>query len=202
MIKCVFFLGYTTSWVIDNVQLIKYDRFFVIGSDAVQGGCRSACRITCSSPLAIHGGGLANDWRRLWVKSKLVREKKGVGADSGKYGTGLHLIQWLHMTPHFSPVTPPVCAICIAQLHTDHNQSGNHDMKPCNDDTDLMWFMWFAGETFLSDWLNCSRCNWELLTTWPAIPLPGHLASYLPWSHVAFVVVCKKQCTITPENKR
>ena len=28
MIKCVFFLGYTTSWVIDNVQLIKYDRFF------------------------------------------------------------------------------------------------------------------------------------------------------------------------------
>ena len=75
MIKCVFFLGYTTSWVIDNVQLIKYDRFFAIGSDAVQGGCRSACRITCSSPLAIHGGGLANDWRRLWVKSRLVREK-------------------------------------------------------------------------------------------------------------------------------
>ena len=27
MIKCVFFLGYTTSWVTDNVQLIKYDFF-------------------------------------------------------------------------------------------------------------------------------------------------------------------------------
>ena len=66
MIKCVFFLGYTTSWVIDNVQLIKYDRFLATGSDAVQGGCRSACRITCSSPFAIPGGGLANDWRRLW----------------------------------------------------------------------------------------------------------------------------------------
>ena len=65
MIKCVFFLGYTTSWVIDNVQLIKYDRLFATGSDAVQGSCRSACRITCSSPLAIRGGGLANDWRRL-----------------------------------------------------------------------------------------------------------------------------------------
>ena len=67
MIKCVFFLGYTTSWVIDNVQLIKYDRFFATGSDAVQGGCRSECRITCSSPLAIRGGGLANNWRRLWA---------------------------------------------------------------------------------------------------------------------------------------
>ena len=67
MIKCVLFLGYTTSWVIDNVQLIKYDRLFATGSNAVQGGCRSACRITCSSPLAIRGGGLANDWRRLWV---------------------------------------------------------------------------------------------------------------------------------------
>ena len=65
LIKCVFFLGYTTSWVIDNVQLIEYDRFFTTGSDAVQGGCRSACRITCSSPLAIRGGGLANNWRRL-----------------------------------------------------------------------------------------------------------------------------------------
>ena len=50
MIKCVFFLGYTTSWVIDNVQLIKYDHFFATGSDAVQGGCRSACQITCSLP--------------------------------------------------------------------------------------------------------------------------------------------------------
>ena len=39
---CVFFLGYTTSWVIDNVQLIKYDRFFATGSNAVQGGFRSA----------------------------------------------------------------------------------------------------------------------------------------------------------------
>ena len=48
------------------MRLIKYDRFFATGSDAVQGGRRSACRITCSSPLAIRGGGLANDWRRLW----------------------------------------------------------------------------------------------------------------------------------------
>ena len=71
MIKCVFFLGYTTSWVIDNVQLIKYDGFFVTGSDAVQGGCRSACRITCSSPLAIRGGGLANNWRRLCPRSPI-----------------------------------------------------------------------------------------------------------------------------------
>ena len=51
--------------MIDNVQLLKYDRFFATGSDAVQGGRRSACRITCSSPLAIRSGGLANDWRRL-----------------------------------------------------------------------------------------------------------------------------------------
>ena len=27
MIKYVFFLGYATSWVTDNVQLIKYDFF-------------------------------------------------------------------------------------------------------------------------------------------------------------------------------
>ena len=71
MIKCVFFLGWTTSWMIDNVQLIQYDRFFATGSDAVQGGRGSACRITCSSPLAIRGGGLANDWRRLWCDVSL-----------------------------------------------------------------------------------------------------------------------------------
>ena len=62
MIKYVFFLGYATSWVTDNVQLIKYDCFSATGSDAVQGG---SCRITCSSPLTIRGGGLANNWRRL-----------------------------------------------------------------------------------------------------------------------------------------
>ena len=62
MIEYVFFLGYAISWVIDNVQLIK---FFATGSNAVLGDRRSACRMTFSSPLAIRGGGLANDWRWL-----------------------------------------------------------------------------------------------------------------------------------------
>ena len=65
MIKYVFFLGYATSCVTDNVQLIKMIVFFATGSNAVLGGRRSACRITFSSPLAIRGGGLANDWRWL-----------------------------------------------------------------------------------------------------------------------------------------
>ena len=40
--------------------------FFVTGSDAVQGACRSAYGMTCSSPFAIHDGGIANDWRWLY----------------------------------------------------------------------------------------------------------------------------------------
>ena len=79
--------------MIHNAQLIIYDRFFATGSDAVHGGCRSACRITFSSPLAIRGGGLANDCGRLCIyysqKKMLSREQ-------------LFLFTLLHTTPAYA----------------------------------------------------------------------------------------------------
>ena len=74
--------------MIDNVQLIKYDRFFATGSDAVQGGRRSACRITFSSPLAIRGGGLANDWRRLCPTPCIYIREEGVPRGGTPYVMG------------------------------------------------------------------------------------------------------------------
>ena len=99
MIKCVFFLGYTNSWVIDNVQLIKYDRLFATGSDAVQDACRSGCRITCLSPLAIRGGGLANDWRRLCPWASRYTPPPGPTPPFGSNPSSLPLLSYAPSSP-------------------------------------------------------------------------------------------------------
>ena len=55
----------------------------------------SACRITCSSPLAIGGGGIANDWRRLWAVAMhhIHASQSHLWLQGSTFGC-LHLRQW------------------------------------------------------------------------------------------------------------